>query len=93
MVDLFINDLDRCLLSKFTGDKAGGVANTQDCCADIQKDLNRLERRAEKNCLKFNKDKSRVLHQYRLGAKLLESSSAEKDLWVLVDSKVSMSQQ
>ncbi|XP_014732247.1 PREDICTED: calcium/calmodulin-dependent 3',5'-cyclic nucleotide phosphodiesterase 1C [Sturnus vulgaris] len=71
----------------------GGVANTQECCADIQTDLNRLERRAEKNCLKLSKDRCRVLHQYRLEAKLLESSSVEKDLWVLVENKVSMSQQ
>ncbi|KAJ7399366.1 rna-directed dna polymerase from mobile element jockey-like [Pitangus sulphuratus] len=81
--------------------KLGGVANSPECCAALQKDLDRLERWAEKNLLKFNKDKCRVLHleksnpghQYSLGANLLESSSMEKDLGVLMDNKLSISQQ
>ncbi|GAB0183303.1 hypothetical protein GRJ2_000795600 [Grus japonensis] len=48
--------------------------------------------------MKFSKDKCRVLHlgrnnQYRLEVDLMRSSSAEKYLEVLVDNKLSMSQQ
>ena len=66
----------------------------------VQKDLNRLERWPCVNLMRFSVAKCMVLHlgwrnrrhTYTLGGTILESSPAEKDLGVLMDDKLNMSQ-
>ena len=71
------------------------------CSAVIQKNLNRLDKRANRNLIKFRKRKCKVLHlwsynsmhQYMLQDDWLESSSVEKDIVVLMVTKLKMNQQ
>lgn len=96
---LIINDGSKCTLSKFGGDpKLGGRVNTPDVCCHSEgllqagemgkcKPHEGQQNRNSKSCLSIGISTSTSTQ----GAGQLESSSAEKDLGVLVN-ELNMSQ-
>ncbi|PKU37373.1 rna-directed dna polymerase from mobile element jockey-like [Limosa lapponica baueri] len=105
LFNIFINSLDagvECTISKFTDDaKLGSDVDSLEGQDALQRDLDRLEHWAVINEIKFNKSKCQILHlgwsndghNYKLGEEWLESSPAERDLKVLVNSRLNMGHQ
>ncbi|KAJ7425653.1 hypothetical protein WISP_22667 [Willisornis vidua] len=98
----FIENSDEgpeCLLGKFPEDtKLGGVANIPKCCAEGPWQIGEM---GGEELPEIQQRQMQVLHlvknnatcQYKLGTSLLKNSSEEKNLVVMVDNKLSISQQ
>ena len=98
----YINSGIECTLSKSADDtKQCGTVDTPEEWHAIQRDLNRVEKWAQDSLLRFNKSKCKLLrlghgnghYQYKLDDVRIEHSLDKKELELLVDGKLDMSQQ
>jgi len=102
---MFIKGLDagvECTISKLADDtKLGAAVDSLEGQEALQRDLDRMEHQAIISGMNCNKNKCQILHlgwsnsrhRYKLGEEWLASSPAARDLGLLADSRLSVSQQ
>lgn len=96
LFNVFINDVGDwvdCTHIRFASDtKPGRVAGMTEAHAANQRDLHRLGNRnlimfSEEKCKVLNTGKNNPTHQDIIGSTQMETSTAEKNLWVQVNTK------
>ncbi|KAF4801868.1 RNA-directed DNA polymerase from mobile element jockey-like protein [Turdus rufiventris] len=99
LFNTFISNMDSGIECEFALDtKLCGVVNMLERREVLQTDLDTLEKWEHANLVKLTKCKALHLgrgnprHTKRLGEKVIESSPVEKDLGVMADEKLSVSQ-
>ncbi|XP_059843914.1 P-selectin glycoprotein ligand 1 isoform X2 [Hypanus sabinus] len=97
---IYINDLDDNVvnwISKFADDtKIGGVVDSEEGFQSLQRDLDQLEKWAEKWQMEFNTDKCEVLHfgrtnqgrTYKVNGRTLRSAVEQRDLGIQIQNSL-----
>ena len=104
LFNIFIKDIGsglECTCSKFAVDTKLSAVVTVEGRDASQRDLDRIVKLAHDRIMRFNNGKFKVLHfswcnpryLYRRGEELIVSSFVEKDVGVLMNKKLDMSQQ